>query len=236
MKPIFIFRHIECEGPGYLGEVLERRGLAYRLIRIDQGEAVPATVDGAAALVFMGGPMSVNDPMPWIAQELDLIRQAAQARMPVLGHCLGGQLMAKALGARVTANPVREIGWFPVEVVRAGGEVPWLEGLPDRFQAFHWHGETFTLPAGASHLLRNDACENQAFVTDRMLAFQCHVEMTAHMVREWADFYRSEIANPSATIQGYQAMQQDLNERVAQSQAVADLCYDGWLQGLHAGS
>ena len=114
MKPLYIFRHIDCEGPGYLAEVLERKGIPWQLIAIDTDVAVPHSIDGCSGLVFMGGPMSVNDDLPWIGQELALIRAAQTAGLPVLGHCLGGQLISKALGGEITANPVREIGWHPV--------------------------------------------------------------------------------------------------------------------------
>jgi GMP synthase-like glutamine amidotransferase len=116
MKPIAIFRHSPTEGPGHLAAVLDRRHLPWELIPLDAGAAVPGGPDGFAGLVFMGGPMSVNDDLPWIPPVLQLIRQAVAADVPVLGHCLGGQLMSKALGGVVTANPVKEIGWGRVEV------------------------------------------------------------------------------------------------------------------------
>ena len=114
MKPLYIFRHIECEGPGYLGEVLTRLAIPSEIIAIDKDDPVPADIEDCSGLVFMGGPMSVNDPLPWIDRELELIRQAHAQEMPVLGHCLGGQLISKALGGTVNANPVREIGWHSV--------------------------------------------------------------------------------------------------------------------------
>ena len=104
MKPLTIFRHIACEGPGYLDRVLKRCSIPYRLVRIDLNEAVPRDLEETSGLVFMGGPMSVNDPLPWISQELELIQAAQACGLPVLGHCLGGQLISKALGGTVSAN------------------------------------------------------------------------------------------------------------------------------------
>lgn len=227
MKPIYIFRHIACEGPGYLGEVLNRYQVPTRLIAIDRGDSVPASVADMGGLVFMGGPMSVNDKLPWIEAELNLIRQAQQTGLPVLGHCLGGQLIAKALGAAVYPNTVKEIGWH--EVQQSGRSSPWLAGLPLAFEGFHWHGETFDLPEGAVHLLQSAHCRHQAFVHDRMLALQFHVEMTADMVKEWAALYRQELANPSAGVQSYDAMISALDMRIKHLQAVADVIYDQWL-------
>ena len=156
--------------------------------------------------------MSVNDPLPWVDAELRLIRQAQQADLPVLGHCLGGQLIAKALGATVQANAVREIGWHAVQ--QSASSSPWLAGLPVSFAAFHWHGETFGIPEGAVHLLESQWCRHQAFSCGRILALQFHVEMTEAMVKEWANLYREELANPSASIQSHDAMISDLDLHV----------------------
>ena len=109
MLPVAIFRHSPTEGPGYFAIFLEQQGIPWRLVAIDEGEPVPAAVDAYSGLCFMGGPMSVNDDLPWIENSLSLIRQAVAVDMPVLGHCLGGQLMAKALGGVVSANPIKEI-------------------------------------------------------------------------------------------------------------------------------
>ena len=227
MKPIYIFRHITCEGPGYFGEYLHRHQIPSRLIAIDHGDSVPTAIDDMGGLVFMGGPMSVNDLLPWIDAELQLIRLAQQADLPVLGHCLGGQLIAKALGAEVRPNAVKEIGWH--EVRQNPSPSSWLAGLPLSFEAFHWHGETFDLPEGAVHLLESHWCRHQAFACGRMLALQFHVEMTAQMVTEWAKLYRRELANPSASIQSHDAMISDLDNRTRTLNAVADAIYDRWL-------
>ncbi|MCG8324358.1 MAG: type 1 glutamine amidotransferase, partial [Thiotrichales bacterium] len=111
MKPVRIFRHIEFEGPGYLGEFLTRRNIPFEVIAVDQGDNIDPDPGNASALVFMGGPMSVNDELDWIDLELNLIRNAYSRDIPMLGHCLGGQLISRALGAEVIQNPVREIGW-----------------------------------------------------------------------------------------------------------------------------
>jgi GMP synthase-like glutamine amidotransferase len=232
MKPLTIFRHIACEGPGYLDRVLKRYSIQYRLVRIDLNEAVPRDLEATSGLVFMGGPMSVNDPLPWISQELELI-QAAQARgMPVLGHCLGGQLISKALGGTVSANTVKEIGWHPVRKSNTAAAADWLDGLPQESTLFHWHGETFSIPQGAEVILENDNCAHQGFTAGNTLALQCHVEMTAPMVGEWASLYRDELVNAATTVQSAKEMTTNLDARIAAAQLVADRLYLRWLRPL----
>ena len=232
MKPIRIFRHITCEGPGYFADTLHHYGLPYELVCIDQGEAVPTRVDDVSALVFMGGSMSVNDDLPWIAQELEAIRNAVAMDMPVLGHCLGGQLIAKALGGSIGANPVKEIGWLPVQKLANPAADDWLDGMADDSLVFHWHGETFSLPEGATPILKSEHCAHQAFAMGNTLAMQCHVEMTAQMVREWAEVGRHEIAEPSETVQSLETMTTDIDRKIEQLQQVADRLYRRWLQPL----
>jgi GMP synthase-like glutamine amidotransferase len=232
MKPLTIFRHIACEGPGYLDSVLKRCSIPYRLVRIDLNEVVPRDLEDTSGLVFMGGPMSVNDPLPWISQELELIRAAQALGMPVLGHCLGGQLISKALGGKVSANPVKEIGWHAVRQSNTPAAADWLAGLPLETPLFHWHGETFSIPQGAEVILENDNCAHQGFAIGNTLALQCHVEMTAPMVGEWAALYREELAASTATVQSEAEMTTNLDARIAAARQVADGLYQRWLRPL----
>jgi len=232
MKPLTIFRHIACEGPGYLDKVLEQYAIPYRLIRIDLDEAIPRNLEETSGLVFMGGPMSVNDPQPWIGQELELIQAAQACDMPILGHCLGGQLISKALGGTVSANPVKEIGWHPVRMSNTPAAADWLADLPREFLLFHWHGETFSIPEGAEVILENDTCAHQGFTLGNTLALQCHVEMTAPMVGEWASLYREELVNTTATVQSREEITANLDARIAAAQQIADRLYRRWLSPL----
>lgn len=232
MKQILIFRHASHEGPGYLADYLTHRGLSHRLVRIDQNDPVPSSIDGVSGIVLMGGPMSVNDNLPWIPKVTQLIRQAVAADLPVLGHCLGGQLISKALGGTITKNPVKEIGWLPVMRVESPIAQNWLDDLPHEFEVFHWHGETFSIPPGATRILASRDCANQAFVTGKTLAFQCHIEMTSDLVREWARVGADELKPLSATVQSADEMARDLDTRVRRMQGLADKFYDRWIQGL----
>lgn len=236
MKPVAIFRHASSEGPGYFATFLDARQIPWQLFRIDAGDAVPDDARAFSGLVFMGGPMSVNDDLPWIPASLNLIRQGREHGIPLLGHCLGGQLMAKALGGTVGRNPVKEIGWGEVEVAEAAEARAWF-GDTRHFNAFHWHGETFTLPAGATRVLGSVHCPNQAFVLDdRHLGMQCHVEMTEEMVRTWCEVGADEVAAAldSPGVQPPDEMQRDLPARVAALNAHAGALYSRWIKHLAA--
>lgn len=235
MRPVLVFRFSRIEGPGYLGEFLTRKGILWTQVNVDAGDSVPEDINGHAGLVLMGGPMSVNDDLPWIPGVLDLIRQAAGRGIPVLGHCLGGQLMSRALGGTVGPNPVKEIGWGSVSKVGHDPAPDWLGGLPSSFEVFQWHGETFTIPEGAERLLESPFCANQAFLLDnRHLGLQCHIEMTAPMIEAWCENGADEIAKAadSPAVQQAQAMQQDLAARLDRLHGVADILYGRWIQGL----
>ncbi len=234
MKPIAIFRHAEPEGPGYFADFLDEHEIPWRLFRIDQGEAVPHDASAYSGLVFMGGPMSVNDDLPWIPKALALIRNAHAQDIPLLGHCLGGQLISKALGGVVSKNPVKEIGWGKVEVADNDTAREWF-GAIRSFDAFHWHGETFSLPQGAVRLLASGHCANQAYAIGKHLALQCHVEMTGPMVRDWCTVGAAEIAASAASpaVQSAAAMQAQMGEKkLPELHRVAAQLYRHWLRGL----
>ena len=175
--------------------------------------------------------MSVNDDLPWIEPALELIRAAVAANIPVIGHCLGGQLMAKALGGTVTRNAVKEIGWGEVTATPAAGE--WLGGLSN-FEAFHWHGETFSIPAGAKHILHSPFCSHQAFALGPHLGLQCHVEMTEEMIRLWNRQWATESAVATASVQTPEQMYEQMDQRLTAMRVAADRLYTRWIAGLAA--
>jgi GMP synthase-like glutamine amidotransferase len=193
MRPVAIFRHSPTEGPGYFAIFLEQQGIPWKLIAVDEGEAVPVTVDGFSGLCFMGGPMSVNDPLPWIAPICALIRDAVGKNVPVIGHCLGGQLMSKALGGEVNKNPVKEIGWGTANATDSVIARHWLGDFAEKTATvFQWHGETFSIPVSATRLLASSHCNNQMFALGPHLGMQCHVEMTPEMIATWCGQWADE--------------------------------------------
>lgn len=203
-----------------------------RVVEIDNGEPLPelSTIGG---LGLMGGPMSVNDDLAWIAPVLRLVQKSMDAHIPVIGHCLGGQLMARAMGGQVRRNDVKEIGWGEIEPVDSPAAAKW--GTPERFTSFHWHGETFSIPRGAERIWRSAHCENQAFAMGKHLAMQCHIEMTDEMIDRWCETGDAEINEAlgrSPAVQTPSAMRENAREKLAALNAVADRVYARWIEGL----
>ena len=234
MKPAVIFRHAGTEGPGYLATFLDMQGIPWHLVKLDEHDPLPASIAEYSGMVLMGGPMSVNDDLPWIAPLLELIREAVAADIPLLGHCLGGQLISKALGADVTANPVKEIGWGEVTVSNNDIARCWFGDI-ESFNGFHWHGETFSLPEQAVHLLASPYCENQAYAIGKHLAFQCHIEMMPDMVQSWCDVGAEEVRQASASpaVQQVGVMMENLPLHCFFLNKVATRIYSQWIKGLN---
>lgn len=171
-------QHVPFEGLGRMDALLRSRGHSLYPARLYASPALPSLAD-FDALIAMGGPMSVNDESdyPWLAGEKRLVREAIGAGKPVLGICLGAQLIASSLGARVYRNAEKEIGWLPVEGIAPPD--PEMFAFPPSLTAFHWHGETFDLPPGAARLAASEGCANQAFqVGRRTIGLQFHLETT----------------------------------------------------------
>jgi GMP synthase-like glutamine amidotransferase len=232
MKPVAVFRHSGSEGPGYFARYLDAQGLPWTMVKVDAGDVLPLSPAAYSGLAFMGGPMSVNDDLPWIPRVLALISRAVDEDVPVLGHCLGGQLMSKALGGSVTPNPVKEIGWGEVRVEDSAAARAWF-GPVREFLSFHWHGETFSIPQGAVRIAASAYCGNQAFAMGRHLGMQCHVEMTPEMIRKWYTDGAGEIAaSAGPAVQTAAQMEEQLDARLSVLNGVARRLYDRWIEGL----
>lgn len=192
MTQAVILQHVEPEGPFEIASALGRAGLDVHVVRVDRGEAVPRDTSDLAALVVMGGPMSAtsDEGFPTRPAELALLRAALDAAVPVLGVCLGAQLLAAAAGGRVVPGTGLEIGWAPVELTAAAASDPLFAGLPATLTVLHWHGDTIELPAGAMHLARSARYEHQAFrVGPNAWGLQFHVEVEADAVRRFVESF-----------------------------------------------
>jgi GMP synthase-like glutamine amidotransferase len=235
MKPVVICRYAPHEGPGYFATYLTRRRIPWRVVAIDEGEPLPP-IDAVAGLAMMGGAMSVNDELPWITPMLEAVRASVNADVPVIGHCLGGQLLSKALGGTVTRNAVKEIGWGEVDVLPASSSLEW--GPAERFLSYHWHGETFSIPEGAVRIWSTPHCANQAFVIGKHFGMQCHIEMTRAMIESWCETGTDEIERNlvrSPAVQTPEAMRENVEAKLEALHAVADSVYDRWTAGLKHG-
>ncbi|MGA3204923.1 MAG: type 1 glutamine amidotransferase [Bryobacteraceae bacterium] len=180
--PLLILRHEPFEHLGHFATVLEESHVEY--LYHDLGEPLPSI--SHSGMIIMGGPMSANDNLPGLRDELGLIEQALKEDLPLLGVCLGSQLIAKAMGARVYPDAQLEIGWGPVWLTDAGKEDALFEGIESPETFFHWHGETFDLPPGAEWLAYSEKCRHQAYrYGRRVYGLQFHPEITPEMIADW---------------------------------------------------
>jgi len=233
MRPVAVFRFSPSEGPGRFGDWLSAHGTPFRLVALDLGEPVPGDPEAYAGIGMMGGPMGANDETPWRDPLAVLLRRAVDACVPVIGHCLGGQILARALGGAVTRAPVTEIGWIDVEATDRDAAREWFGGR-ERMNVFEWHYDAFTIPPGATRVLTNPFNENQAYVLDgRHIGFQCHVEMTRELVTTWCGMAPDEL--PAASTPSRQSRDdilRDLDAHVASLNVLADGIYARWARGL----
>ncbi|WP_438514655.1 type 1 glutamine amidotransferase [Craterilacuibacter sp.] len=232
MKPVAIFQHYPGEGAGYFAEFAERVHLKTRLFQGYEGQALPESCRDYAGLVVMGGPMSVRDRLPFVEAEKRLIAEAVALDIPVIGHCLGGQLLAEVLGGEVITNAGgSEIGWHPLQASTPAA-THWF-GAADGVEVFHWHSENFTLPAGAQLLLASAHCPHQAFSHGIHLGMQFHIEMTSSMLEHWSeceDELAPHLGKPG--VQEALELKGNATQRVLASNALAEHAYHKWVQAL----
>jgi GMP synthase-like glutamine amidotransferase len=213
------------------------------VIRVHRGERLPPSAASFAGLCSLGGNMSVNDPLPWISEEIALMQDAEARGVPVIGHCLGGQLLARAFDAAVSRAPHLELGWAPVVVDDAALAREWFGAAADEVEYFQWHGDAFALPAAARRILSGRWCANQAYVIDRPgyshVGMQFHIEMTPELVRVWAadpaaarevEAERQRTGGPA--VQSPEEMIDEVEVRAARMYRVAAHLYDRWLRGV----
>jgi GMP synthase (glutamine-hydrolysing) len=233
MTSILVLQHHPQEGLGSLAPLLAAAGFTIDLRALDAGDPVPQDPGNYAALILMGGPMSVHDEAgyPWLKAEKRLIAIAAEQQRPILGHCLGAQLITVVLGGQVLPNPVgAELGWWPVSVT-AAGSARWPD-LPPSIPLFHWHGEhCAVLPPGAELLATNVATAAQAFaIGPRILALQAHPEVTAQQVRQWTAAGVADLAAGGSYVQSAGEILGNVDAACAELAAIAATLYRPWLE------
>lgn len=220
---VHVLQHVAFEGIGSMARWLTARQAHVTTTRFYESPVLPG-LSGLDLVIVMGGPMSVNDESihPWLVDEKRFLRQAMDRHVPIVGVCLGAQLIASALGARVYPGREKEIGWFDIE----GLPTPSALRLPDRLRVLHWHGETFDLPRNAVHLARSAVCENQAFqYGDNVIGLQFHLEATPETMAAMVTHCRDELI-PGPYVQSAEDITAPENQNFAAINAVMDAVLD----------
>lgn len=229
-RPVLILQHETTQRAGYLLDLLQQRGIATVFRQPERGEELPTDAGAFAGLVLLGSNRSVNDELPWMLAERRLVRDAMAAGVPVLGHCFGAQTMARALGARVSRNPLAHIGWSRLQATRDGRA--WFGS--DEITAFNWHYESFAIPQGATRLLYGRHCLNKGFAIGPHLALQCHLEVDTAIVRDWCQAGGDELRQVAGGPETQSAAQimAELPTRLAALRVAARRVYGRWLQDV----
>jgi len=189
---ILIIKHIDIEGPGTLGDFLNAQGEPFSIVELGAGEAIPEDLSVYKAVIVLGGPMNVDeeDRFVFLKPENEFIQKVLKAEIPYLGICLGSQLLAKAAGARVVKSPVKEIGWYQIQLTSVGVQDPLFKGFCESDPIYHWHGDMFEIPANGKLLASAQGCPHQALkVGKNAYGLQFHVEVTDKSIKEWCDEY-----------------------------------------------
>lgn len=230
MKPVLILQHLHADGPAYLQTWLRREGQPFEVLNTEAGQEFPSSARDYAALAVLGGEMSANDPLPSLRAAERLILDAIQTDVPVLGHCLGAQLMARALGAQVCNSPAPEVGWHAMRLSPHADAALWF-GDSEEVVVFQWHYDAFELPCGAQALAHSDACPVQAFGIGPHLAMQFHVELDEPKLRSWTSTHdeRFLAANTVPTVHGTARMLDEASRHLGAQQRLADRIYARWM-------
>ncbi|WP_137920877.1 type 1 glutamine amidotransferase [Hydrogenophaga sp. 2FB] len=235
---VLVLQHLVEDGPGFLGQWLDAQGFSWHLRCAEEGDLYPSSVRGYRGLAVLGGAWSANDERPTLRQAEALIREAVALGIPVLGHCLGAQLMAKALGGRVERLPQPEVGWWPIAHNGSALARHWLGDEP-RSTVYQWHQDGFTeLPPGAESLASSPVCAHQAFALGPHLAMQFHVEITPEKIADWlekpGEAYVVNVLMHRDSVQDPASMNAATARHLAGSEALADHIYRRWRSGWPA--
>ena len=230
---IAILQNNSDDGPAYLGTWLTQHSVDFDVFNFDAGESPPSTLACYAGLALLGGPISVNDDLRWLRHSETLVREARDVGKPVIGHCLGGQLIASAIGARVAVADSPEIGWAKIKLSDGPEARSWFgEFTGTERDALQWHYDAFSLPEGATLLACNDVCTVQAFAVHNMLAMQFHIEIDRNKLASWARNGKEELTAlvGQPHVQQARTIAAEIPKRMAASHALADRIYTNFVR------
>jgi len=233
MKKALAIRHVHFEDCGTLADVLRARGFEISYVEAGLNDLKGIDPDAPDLLIGLGGPISVYeaDIYPYINDELELFKRRIAAQRPVMGICLGAQMLARALGAKVYPGKQKEIGWKPLELTKEGGNSPVAHLAPGNTSMLHWHGDTFDLPPDAVLLASTDVTKNQVYsYGDFLLAFQCHPELVRAKIESWLIGHASEIA--TSKVATVESIRHDTEQYGAALEAAGRKCFEEWVTKL----
>ena len=234
MKPVLILQHQVPENAAYLTTWLNRNGIAFEVRNAGDGEEFPDTIEPYSALAVMGGGMSANDPLLSSRQAEILILQAIHRDIPVVGHCLGGQLMSRALGATVQASPQPEVGWQPIAYEDTPLVKEWFGDAPTP-TVIQWHYDSFSIPTGATLLAGSESCPNQAFSIGKHLAMQFHIEIDEEKIFYWVsedDEKWATARDAHKSVHEKFEILSGVGPNLIHHQKTADNIYSNWLKDV----
>lgn len=230
MLPIYIVCHADCTPQGYLCSYFDKNNILYKKINAIRDDLQLLDLTAVAGLVFMGGPYSVYEDHPWLEDELQLIQKAIKNNILIMGVCFGAQLVSKVLGANICKLDHMELGWSMVDTDTSKLDHLHNLNLKKTFEVFEWHEDVFSIPEKAIPIFSGSNHEHQGYLLGNILVMQFHLEMTEHMVNEWLQRYQNCLPEPSTSVQTPQQVRENLDVRLENLHAHADIIYDWWLK------
>jgi GMP synthase-like glutamine amidotransferase len=234
MKPLAIIQFKADDAPAFFTDYMSAQNVPCKIFCMYKGDAVPENISAFSGLCVLGGSMSANDNLPYMAKLYALITDALRHDIPIIGHCLGGQMLAKALGAEVKNLPQPVIGWSAISPQQNAEALRWL-GTDESFHFFHWHYESFSLPSGATHIASTPLCPNQTFSIGKHIGMQFHCEVTYEKIDGWltpvAEIEVKALSD-HPSVQQFYMMRQETEKWMSQSQKIGSNIYAEWLRGV----
>lgn len=232
MSRVLVLQHIECEDLGGMEKSLEDNGIKYNYIPLYAGAKIPQKIEDYSGIIILGGPMNVYEEKkyPFLIEEDKLIKKALKKDLPILGICLGGQLIAKASGAKVLTGHRKEIGWFNVQLTEEGTKDPLFSGLPKKFKVFQWHSDTFNIPSNAKKLASSEIFPNQAFRLGKSYGIQFHIEVMDSTIYNWLEEYEKETEELEYV--DPQKIRRDTRKHIKELYRLADKVYANFIEML----